>query len=92
VLYVEALIGPSTVNTLPPATYEAFRDHGVVAPTLEQGLQTSLAQLAVLPELGIDLKATTTRLEKEGIAAFAKSFDNLVCHIAAKSRMLADTV
>jgi transaldolase/transaldolase/glucose-6-phosphate isomerase len=92
VLYVEALIGPNTVNTLPPVTYAAFRDHGVVAPTLEQGLETALTQLASLPELGIDLEAATTRLEKEGIAAFAKSFDNLMCHIAAKARALTNIV
>jgi transaldolase len=92
VFYVEALIGPNTVNTLPPATYLAFRDHGVVAPTLEQGLPTALAQLAALPELGIDLDAATTRLEKEGIAAFTKSFDNLVCHISAKARTLATII
>lgn len=92
VLYVEGLIGPNTVNTLPPATYLAFRDHGVVAPTLEQDVRVARNQLAMLAELGIDLDAATTRLEKEGIAAFAKSFDNLVCHIAAKARTLADIV
>jgi transaldolase len=64
----------------------------VVAPTLEQGLETALTQLASLPELGIDLEAATTRLEKEGIAAFAKSFDNLMCHIAAKARALTNIV
>lgn len=92
VYYVEALIGPSTVNTLPPATYAAFYDHGVVATTLEQGVQAALTQLAALPELGIDLDATTAHLETEGITAFANSFDNLVDHIAAKARVLADMV
>jgi transaldolase/transaldolase/glucose-6-phosphate isomerase len=90
--YVEALIGPNTVNTLPPATYIAFRDHGIVTPTLEQDVDVALDQLAALPKYGIDLNAMTTRLEKEGIAAFAKSFDNLLCHIAAKAQRLADII
>ncbi|HXH03742.1 MAG TPA: transaldolase [Candidatus Competibacteraceae bacterium] len=89
VLYVETLIGPNTVNTVPPATYEAFRDHGVVAPTLDQDLDQAQEQLASLAGLGIDLMALTDKLEAEGVAAFAKSFDNLLAAIAAKAAALS---
>jgi transaldolase/transaldolase/glucose-6-phosphate isomerase len=92
VYYVENLIGPHTVNTLPPVTYEAFRDHGVVAQTLEQNVDTALAQLAALAELGIDLRAFTDRLEAEGVAAFAQAFDNLLTHLDAKAMDLAASV
>ena len=87
-LYVENLIGPDTVNTMPPATYAAFRDHGVVAPTLERDVELALAQLATLPELGIDLSAVTDQLEIDGVNAFIKSFDALLAAIEAKTRIL----
>jgi transaldolase len=92
VLYVENLIGPDTVNTLPPATYQAFRDHGVVANTLETGIETALAHLASLPTLDIDLRAVTDRLEQEGVAAFAQSFANLLAGLQTKVADLAATV
>jgi transaldolase/transaldolase/glucose-6-phosphate isomerase len=92
VYYVENLIGPQTVNTLPPATYEAFRDHGVVAQTLEQNVDTALAQLTALADLGIDLDTVTDRLETEGVAAFAQAFDNLLTHLDAKATDLAASV
>ncbi|MEE4377606.1 MAG: transaldolase [Candidatus Competibacteraceae bacterium] len=84
VLYVENLIGPDTVNTVPPATYQAFRDHGVVANKLESGIETALAELASLASLGIDLRAVTDHLEQEGVAAFAQSFANLLAGLEAK--------
>jgi len=89
VLYVEELIGPQTVNTVPPATYEAFRDHGVVAATLEREVASARAQLAALPALGIDLCAVTDRLEAEGVQAFAQAFTNLLTDIEAKVADLA---
>ncbi len=89
VLYCEALIGTDTVNTLPPATYDAFRDHGRVAPTLAAGLAEAEAQLAALAALGIDLAAVTERLEAEGVAAFEKSFVTLLAAIEAKAGALA---
>ena len=88
-LYVETLIGPNTVNTMPPATYEAFREAGRVAQTLESGLEEARTQLAGLAELDIDLKAVTDRLEEEGVAVFAKAFDNLLHHIEGKTAALA---
>ncbi|ANB02329.1 transaldolase [Ectothiorhodospira sp. BSL-9] len=78
VLYVESLIGADTVNTLPPATYDAFRDHGKAEPALEKDLEQSRALIQGLPDLGIDLESVTDRLESEGIEAFAKAFDHLM--------------
>ncbi|HCM73654.1 MAG TPA: transaldolase [Armatimonadetes bacterium] len=88
-LYVDNLIGPDTVNTMPPATYAAFRDHGMVARTLDRDVETALAQLAALPELGIDLSAVTDQLEIDGVNAFIQSFANLLAAIEAKTRALA---
>src|SRR5919205_2712526 len=69
VLYVDNLIGPETVNTIPPATYTAFRDHGTPALTLETGLDESHAAIARLEEIGISLKAVTDKLQTDGLAA-----------------------
>ncbi len=88
-LYVDRLIGPDTVNTMPPATYAAFRDHGTIAPTLEQDVETALARLAALPALGIDLGAITDQLEIDGINAFIHSFDTLLAALDAKRAVLA---
>ncbi|MDS4028473.1 MAG: transaldolase [Candidatus Contendobacter sp.] len=87
-LYVDNLIGPDTVNTMPPATYAAFRDHGTVAPTLERDVDEALACLAALPDLDIDLGAVTDRLESDGVRAFVESFENLLAAIEAKTRVL----
>jgi transaldolase/glucose-6-phosphate isomerase len=84
VLYVDNLIGPETVNTVPPATYTAIRDHGRVALTLEEGLEECRTLIAELAELGIDLKAVTEKLQRDGLAAFVGSFDTLVESIEAK--------
>jgi transaldolase len=83
-MYVDTLIGPHTVNTVPPATLDAFRDHGTVAPTLEKGLSEARAQLARLADLGIDLAAITQKLQDDGVAAFARSFDSLLSSIGEK--------
>jgi transaldolase len=91
VLYVENLIGSQTVNTMPPATYEAFRDHGVVAPTLEHDWETALAQLTRLSALGIDLASATDRLEAEGVAAFARAFSQVLAAIEDKTANPAAT-
>jgi len=87
-LYVNNLIGPDTVNTMPPATYDAFRDHGTVARTLDQEVEYALAQLAMLPELGIDLSAITDQLEIDGVNAFIQSFETLLAAIEAKMQTL----
>ena len=77
-LYVEELLGRDTVNTVPLNTLEAFRDHGVVKPTLEAGLQEAHKIFAGLKEVGIDMKAVTQKLTEDGVASFAESFNQLI--------------
>ncbi|MBX7215203.1 MAG: transaldolase [Thermoflexales bacterium] len=85
VLYVDALIGPDTVNTVPPATLSAFLDHGTPAATLTTGVADARAALAKLKALGIDLDAATAALEREGTQAFSDAFNTLLQAIAAKT-------
>ena len=87
-LYVDGLIGPNTVNTVPPATLNAFRDHGTIAPTLEADMDEARAQLARLAEVGVDLDAVTQQLQDEGVSKFAKSFEALMASIAEKREQL----
>ncbi|UCC89192.1 MAG: bifunctional transaldolase/phosoglucose isomerase, partial [Anaerolineales bacterium] len=90
-LYVDNLIGPHTVNTVPPATLQAYLDHGTPASTLESGLEEASTQLRHLAGLGIDLDSITQRLQDDGVAAFAKSFETLMASIAEKrDRLLAE--
>ncbi|MDQ3917731.1 MAG: bifunctional transaldolase/phosoglucose isomerase [Acidobacteriota bacterium] len=84
VLYVDNLIGPETVNTVPPATYTAIRDHGQVALTLEEGIEECHALFDDLREVGIDIKAVTEKLQKDGLDAFVSSFDTLAESIESK--------
>lgn len=83
-LYVEPLIGPDTINTLPPATLAAFNARGKVAPTLGSGIDAARAQLAELEALGIDLATAARQLETDGVKAFADSYHNLLRAIDAK--------
>ncbi|MBA3240186.1 MAG: transaldolase, partial [Acidobacteria bacterium] len=92
VLYIDNLIGPETVNTVPPATYTAIRDHGKVALTLEEGLDDCRALVGQLGEIGIDLKAVTEKLQKDGLGAFVNSFDTLVESIEAKRDALLSAI
>ncbi len=86
-LYVEALIGRDTVDTIPPATMDAFRDHGVVQPDiLEQDLDGAHAILAALDHQGISLDEVTTELVTEGVQQFADAFDKLFGAIAKQRR------
>jgi transaldolase len=87
-LYVDELIGPDTVNTLPPATLDSFLDHGRVAKTLTRGLEEAQGQVAQLADLGIDLDAITQKLQNDGVVAFAKPFAKLLESIAEKCRQL----
>jgi len=91
VLYVEELIGPHTINTIPPATLNAFRDHGRVQPTLEAGGQDAEQALARLAELGIDLGAITENLLADGITAFTHSLDELLSSLKEKRRVLLES-
>jgi transaldolase len=89
-MYVEELVGPDTVNTMPPETLAAFRDHGVVrGDTLEQGLVEAEQLLQQLQAAGVSYDAVVTTLEQEGVAKFADSFDSLIAGIEAKQRELA---
>jgi transaldolase len=83
--YVEALVAPRTVNTLPPETFDAYRDHGRPAVRIQDGIAAAPAQLKAAAALGIDLEATTRELEFEGVAKFAASYRSLLEGIAAKA-------
>jgi transaldolase len=85
VLYVEELIGPMTVNTMPEETMRAFQDHGKVALTLEQGIEEAKKLFADLEQAGIDYDDVTDTLEQEGIEKFADSFSELLEGIRSKS-------
>jgi len=84
VLYVEELIGPNTVNTIPPDTLEAFRDHGVSRPSLVEATEEAEAQLQSLAALGLDLGALTEELQQEGVEKFVKPFDSLLGTLSGK--------
>ncbi len=87
-LYVDTLIGPDTVNTLPDATIEAFLDHGVVSRTIDQGVEEAAAVLEALDRLGIDVDDVSRTLEDEGVAAFVKSYDELLQSLTDKANAL----
>jgi len=84
-LYVDELIGPHTVNTLPLNTLEAFLDHGTIARTIDADPARARQELAALADLGIDLDAITEQLQRDGVKAFADAFDELMQSIADKA-------
>jgi transaldolase/transaldolase/glucose-6-phosphate isomerase len=86
VKYVEALIGPDTINTLPLETIEAFRDHGKAAAHLENNLIQTRQQLAQLKENGINIDEITQKLEEEGVQKFNKAYDSLLKAIDSKKK------
>jgi len=77
-LYVDNLIGPHTVNTLPDATIEAFEDHGTVRCTVDAGVDEARQTLDALADHGIDMADVARVLEEEGVSAFVKSYDELL--------------
>ena len=87
-LYVDSLIGPCTVNTLPDATIEAFLDHGTVARTVDRDLDQARAGWSALAEVGIDLDDVSRVLEDEGVASFSKSYDELLQALTDKANKL----
>ena len=89
VYYVEALIAPHTVNTLPPETFAAYRDHGAPAVRIAEGTATAAARLAALASAGIAIDRVTDALEAEGVDKFAASFRSLLSGIDAKAGALA---
>ena len=88
-LYVDQLIGPNTVNTVPPATLKSFLDHGVVKETLAQGMDEAEKHLGTISGLGIDLETVTRKLLKDGVEAFARPFEALMKSIAEKRDRVA---
>jgi transaldolase len=87
-LYIDQLIGPETVNTVPPATLQAFFDHGTAAVTITERVSEARAHLALLSALGIDLEQITERLQDEGVAKFAEPFRSLLASIEEKAAKL----
>ncbi|MHB1222843.1 MAG: transaldolase [Gemmatimonadaceae bacterium] len=88
VLYVEELIGPHTVNTLPPATIEAFRDHGVVERTVDRDVDGAVRTMAQLEAVGVSLDRVTDELLTEGLASFQKSFESLLAGLERKREVV----
>ena len=88
VVYVEELIGPNTVNTMPPATVDAFQDHGVVERTVDRNLREAQRVMDQLAEIGIDFREVTDKLLVDGLASFQKSFDSLIAGLERKTKTL----
>ncbi len=88
-LYVDQLIGPHTVNTMPEATIEAFADHGTLARTVDRGTDQAASVLARLEQIGVPMAEVGQVLEEEGVASFSKSFDELLTVLSAKAVELA---
>ena len=88
VMYVEELIGPNTVNTMPPQTVDAFRDHGTVARTVDKDVDEAQATIDALEKYGISIHDVTAKLLVDGIASFQKSYDSLIAGLQAKTKAL----
>ena len=88
VLYVEELIAERTVTTLPPATYDAYKDHGHPQARLAQGLDQAGPVLSAIRQAGVDLDAVTARLEEEGVEAFVVSYRNLLRALGEKMQSM----
>ena len=88
VLYVEELIAADTVNTMPPATMDAFRDHGKVRASLEENIDEAKQTMAALDRSGISIDAVTAKLVEEGVQLFADAFDKLLGAVARKRAAL----
>ena len=85
VVYVEELIGKDTVNTIPPATLDAFRDHGKVRNSLTEGIDDARQTMTTLPKAGISMKEVTDKLTKDGVKLFADAFDQLLAAVERSS-------
>jgi len=85
VLYVEELIGKDTVDTIPPATLDAFRDHGKVRNSLTENIEAAQETMATLPKVGISMKEVTDKLTIDGVKLFADAFDQLLAAVEKSS-------
>jgi transaldolase len=90
-IYVDNLIGPDTVNTMPDKTLDDFEDHGTLARTVDQDFDAARGVMAQLAEVGVDVGDVTRTLEDEGVASFSKSFDELITSLETKSDELKRT-
>jgi transaldolase len=88
VMYVEQLIGPHTVNTMPPQTITAFADHGEVARTVDKDIPAAEAAIRDLGQLGVSIDDVTAKLLVDGLASFQKSYDTLISGLAKKTKAL----
>jgi transaldolase / glucose-6-phosphate isomerase len=86
VLYVEELIGPDTVNTIPPATLDAFRDHGRARPSLTEDVESANRTMETAAKLGISMKKVTDKLTDDGVRLFAEAFDKLLKAVEGSSK------
>src|SRR5207249_4938067 len=84
--YVEELIGPATVNTIPPATFEAFRDHGRPRPSLTEEVDGAFDTMATLAEAGIAMKDVTAKLLAQGVQLFADAFEKLLTAVGQRDK------
>jgi transaldolase len=85
IMYIEELVGPDTVNTIPGSTLEAYADHGSPADRIEQGLEEAKALMSQLEEVGIDMQKVTDELIDEGVKSFENAFDKLLDSIGTKA-------
>jgi transaldolase/glucose-6-phosphate isomerase len=86
-LYIEELIGPDTVNTIPPATLDAFRDHGIPRASLEENVDAAAATMDALKRTGISMQAVTDELLKQAVKLFAEAFDKLLSAVDLKCKV-----
>jgi len=89
VLYVEELIGPDTVNTIPPATFDAFRDHGIPRASLEEQIDDAKKTMQDLARVGVSMKDATDQLTDEGVKLFAEAFDKLLAAVEKNTKKSA---
>jgi len=89
ILYVEELIGPDTVDTVPPATFDAFRDHGKPRASLEENVDAAGKTMADLARAGISMKAVTDQLTEDGVKLFAEAFDKLLAAVENQAKLAA---
>lgn len=90
VLYVDELIGADTVNTIPPATLDAFRDHGKARQSLEEDVEGAAETMAALEVAGVSMKEVTDKLLDDGVRLFSEAFDKLLAAVEAECRKAAD--
>jgi transaldolase len=88
-LYVDSLIGPDTVNTLPEPTIAAFEDHGTLARSIDRGVDDASAVMRALAEVGVDMDDVGRTLEDQGVVSFHQSFDHVLQVLETKARQLA---